>query len=303
MQRGALVKNGPDGGVDWIWLWHDGKLTPVAPAPPNQTAQYEDYATGIQWPLRPSQVKVSSNGNLLFSTISGQGLVGYDHGSCNTGLGIGCRELYLYSAATGQVACVSCIPSGAPGEGEGAGRMSTLQFGNTSDSITGGTKADRPNWLPLSRDGSRVFFSTTQALVPEDTNGKFDAYEYDVKTGQVHLLSSGTSKYDSYFVNADAEGRNVFIVTNQQLLGWDHDQGYDVYDARVNGGFPEPLPVPAPCNGESCHRSLPPNPSVPSIGSSLEGPGNPKQQRPPKKKHHHRRRHHRAARANRRVAR
>jgi hypothetical protein len=248
MQSGELVSGGPLGG-DWIYLWHDGQLTRVGPAPPSGDAEREDLATGITWNLRPRQSRVSADGHvLLFSTISGDGLTGYDHGRCNTGIGFGCRELYVYSTDTGRAACVSCNPSGAPAVG-----MATIFLG---DNTIGGTRADPPNSEPLTADGSKVFFSSPDALVPGDTNGRYDVYEYDVRTGTVLLLTSGTSASDSYFINADADGRNVFVITRQQLVGWDGDVNYDMYDVRVDGGFPEPPPRPAPCAGDACQGPL-----------------------------------------------
>ena len=50
-----------------------------------------------------------------------------------------------------------------------------------------------------------------------------DAYEYDVASGRVHLLSSGTSNVASYVVDASPNGDDVFIVTRDRLVGWDVD--------------------------------------------------------------------------------
>jgi hypothetical protein len=126
----------------------------------------------------------------------------------------------------------------------------------------------------LSDDGRYVFFSTAEALVPEDTNGRFDAYEYDTTDGSVHLISSGTDTSDSYFLDASASGHDVYFVTRQQLAGWDTDNAYDLYDARVGGGFPDP-PVLVECRGEACHGpagAAPP--SEPPFSATLSGAGN-----------------------------
>jgi len=97
-----------------------------------------------------------------------------------------------------------------------------------------------------------VVFSSPEAMVPEDSNGKWDAYEYDTASGTVHLISTGTSSTDSYFMDASPDGHDVFFATRQRLSGWDIDDNYDLYDARIGGGFPEP-PTPAqPCAGEGC---------------------------------------------------
>src|SRR5215203_1518134 len=105
---------------------------------------------------------------------------------------------------------------------------------------------------PLSEDGRRVFFSSKEALVPQDTNGAYDAYQYDSESGKIRLLSSGASSEDSYFLDAGTSGDDVFFATKEQLVGWDVDNAYDLYDARVGGGFAEPAAVPAICEGEGC---------------------------------------------------
>jgi len=127
----------------------------------------------------------------------------------------------------------------------------------------------------ISDDGSRVFFSTAEALVPEDVNGRSDAYEYDVATRAVHLLSSGTSINDSWFMDASSSGDDAFFITSQQLVGWDTDQAYDLYDARVNGGWPEPPPPPIDCAGEACQATSPQPPLIqPNASASFHGSGN-----------------------------
>jgi hypothetical protein len=95
-----------------------------------------------------------------------------------------------------------------------------------------------------------VFFDSEDALVPQDTNGKRDVYEY--ANGSVHLISSGTSGEVSTFEEASPSGDDVFFTTSQQLVGQDVDQQFDLYDARVGGGFPGPV-APVSCGGEGCH--------------------------------------------------
>src|SRR5205823_14171721 len=63
--------------------------------------------------------------------------------------------------------------------------------------------------------------------------------------GCVYLLSSGTSPDPSFYLDNDESGENVFFTTRAGLVEGDTDGSYDVYDARVGGGFPEPAPPPA----------------------------------------------------------
>ena len=256
---GQLVSGKPLLGHNTgIYLWHDGTLRYIGPGSPIT----ELFSGGTT----PRQARVTPDGrHLLFSATSGAGLTGYDHGTCAGGAP-GCRELYLYNADTASLVCVSCNPSGAPATEMATDQVSTLN---------GATKTSVHQNEALTDDGSRVFFTTAEALVPEDINGKNDAYEYDTATSTVHLLSTGTSTSDSYFMDASTTGDDAFFVTNQSLVGWDTDQAYDLYDARTSGGFPEPPPAAIPCVEEACRGALSAAPGVFGFSSSVVRPGNP----------------------------
>lgn len=98
----------------------------------------------------------------------------------------------------------------------------------------------------LSTDGGTVFFDTPQQLVPEDTNGRVDVYEW--QGGNVELVTTGKSPSDSYYVANSADGSTVFFVTEEVLVPQDADAVRDLYAARVGGGFPPP---PASTVGET----------------------------------------------------
>ncbi len=183
---------------------------------------------------------------LLFAAFSDDGFVGiggfggYEHESI--------RELYLYDAqsGSGRLVCVSCNP------------RTSATGGAVTDFKTQVTASAHTQHLShaVSDDGRRVFFSTREALVAGDSNGRWDAYEYDVPSGTLHLISSGKDPDDSYFLEATANGDNVFFATRERLVGWDVDESYDLYDARVGGGFPEPVPATVPCTGEACRARV-----------------------------------------------
>lgn len=262
-----LVSGGPVGPT-WIYMWHDGQLKVVGPADQAGAGVRELLASEGVWNLTPLQGRVTRDGrHLLFSATMGDNLTGYDHGACGFGLNGGCRELYVYSADSDTVACASCNPSGAPATGN-----ATIFVG---DNTIGGTRADPPNTQPITDDGSRVFFTSPEALVPEDTNGLRDAYEYDVRTGTVFLLSSGKSTSDSYFVDTTPSGNDAFFLTRDRLVGQDIDDSYDLYDARVGGGFAAPPPPPLPCTGSTCRPSQTPvGAYVPQGSATFRGGGN-----------------------------
>ena len=100
---------------------------------------------------------------------------------------------------------------------------------------------------PLSDDGNRLFFEAFDALAPQDTNGVGDVYEWEAQGsgscqkagGCISLISTGKSPEESKFVDASANGDDVFISTDSSLLP--QDPGLiDIYDAHANGGFPPP---------------------------------------------------------------
>ena len=157
----------------------------------------------------------------------------------------------------------------------------------------------------LSDDGSRLFFETYDRLLPADESPARDVYEfelpgagsctqasasYDPASGGCHfLISSGTSDEQSRIVDASANGRDIFLSTRSVLTGWDVNENYDVYGARVGGGFPEPAPERI-CQGEACVPPVGPAPSQPSAATpGVQNAGNPPARKP--KTHKHRKRH------------
>jgi hypothetical protein len=140
----------------------------------------------------------------------------------------------------------------------------------------------------LSEDGGRLFFMSYEALVPRDTNGVQDVYEWEMtgegsctvessdfheeNGGCIYLISTGESPAESEFWEAGADGRDVFFITESGLLPQDIGN-FDLYDARVEGGFPQPTGV-AGCEGEAC-QSPPEAPNDPTPASStFDGAGN-----------------------------
>jgi hypothetical protein len=157
-----------------------------------------------------------------------------------------CSLLYDYDAESGQVRCVSCNPDGDPSTGG-------VEIGGLPYGI--GISHHYPR--AVLNDG-RVFFDTTDRLVAADTNGQFDVYEW--QDGALSLISSGHASEASHFAEASADGTNVFFRTGQQLVGQDSDHSVDLYDARIDGGFPAP-PSAAACSGTGCQGV----PSAPPI--------------------------------------
>jgi hypothetical protein len=159
----------------------------------------------------------------------------------------GFMQVFRFEIDQGEPAglsCVSCPPAGVQPSGD-----SSL----SSDDLVG--ESHPLDSRGVSEDGSRVFFDTPDALVPQDVNGQRDVYEWE--NGIRYLLSSGTGRWSSYFLDSSASGDNVYFSTIDNLVAADNDGGYDVYDARVGGGFPLPTP-PVPCAGDCQGAPTPP---------------------------------------------
>jgi hypothetical protein len=264
---GQIVPNEPSVFANGLFLWHDGAIRYIGTFSDSHEAMLNSPRSIwiAQNSVKPS--RVTPDGRfLLFGAESDAGFrgrggfAGYDHGSGAY------RELYLYSAETGRLACVSCNTRSAVATGEA--------LTDTIAAVSGSIITQHLSHA-LSDDGRRVFFNSSEALVPEDSNGRWDAYEYDVPSGTVHLLSTGKDPNNSYYLESTASGDDVFLMTRERLVGWDVDDNYDLYDARVGGGFPDPVPATPACAGEACRSQAAAPPAVVAGGSAhYRGPGN-----------------------------
>jgi hypothetical protein len=145
-------------------------------------------------------------------------------------------EVYRYDVASAALSCLSCAPAG-----DVATQDSVLShYGSGSPAYLAGQMRDNRG---ISRDGKRVFFDTVNALVPRDSNGKRDVYVWE--DGAVQLVSSGVGSGESNILDSSASGDDVFFATTEGLVDDDRDGEFDVYDARVGGGFPAGAAKPA----------------------------------------------------------
>jgi hypothetical protein len=235
-------------------------------------------------------------------------------------------EVYLYDAAGKRLSCASCEPSGVRPVGV---EYSKLEPG--SGGLAGGPRdiwpaaglvgANVPGWTaitegsPWSRyqsrylnDQGRLFFNSIGALVPQDSNGTQDVYEYEPpglgscttssstysasSAGCVALISSGSSAQESAFLDASESGDDVFFLTSARLSALDVDQARDVYDAHLCSSAEPCITFPnvqsPPCTTEaSCKASPTSQPSIfgAPASAAFSGDGNlaPPPASPPKK--------------------
>jgi hypothetical protein len=227
------------------------------------TANYEggDAFVGT---VEPGDLSLGLGGNSYVSATPDGSKFAFDSTAPLTAYdNAGHRAIYLYEADKGSLLCASCRPDGQPAEGDAG-----IQRAGLGGSIPNG----RPRGI--SNDGSQVFFEAEEGLVPEDANGQRDVYEY--RDGQVSLISPGTSPYPSQIIDNSPDGKNVFFTTRDSLVGQDIDGGnVDVYDARVEGGFPAPPPPVSLCEGEACQGQAHGAPAYTTPGTTSQGRGNP----------------------------
>jgi len=172
-------------------------------------------------------------------------------------------------------------------------------------SIPGWTAIDVAHALYQPRyllDSGQLFFDSPDALVPGDVNGKEDVYQYrpagiscstadgsltevykqeSGAAGCVSLISPGTSRQESAFLDASPSGQDVFFLTASQLAATDNDESFDVYDAHAcSAASPCHLAITAgsapPCEEEAACRgagTLPPALGAPT-SATFTGSGN-----------------------------
>jgi hypothetical protein len=234
LAAGAVV------GQPNLYLWHAGAVRYVTTLDSSPVGDERNWA--LVTSAGPKTSRVTSDGKtlLIWSNLR---LTTYNNG--------GHTEFYRYEASDSTLRCVSCNLSEANATGD-ATMVPPL------GSAVGGSLQPFLTRI-LSSDGRRVFFNSQESLVPGDTNGKVDVYEWEADgtggcrqdAGCVSLISSGKSASDAYFADASASGDDVFFATRERLVASDVDSNVDLYDARVGGGFADVTPA-QPCSGDDC---------------------------------------------------
>lgn len=276
-------------------------------------ADYPDFALLGSAGLASLSARVSPDGAYL-AFMSRRPLTGYDNRDAASGEPD--QEVFLYdSAGVGSLVCASCDPSGARPHGVEYRKIDASEGG-----LAGGyhirpasswIAASIPGFTPLNggfgfalhqsrylSDQGRLFFNSADALVPGDSNGTEDVYQYEppqgpgappgdgcttssagyspVSAGCIDLISSGTSKSESAFLDASESGDDVFFLTAGRLSRRDEDSAFDVYDARVGGGEAETTKA-VECSGDACQQpAAAPDDATPG-SLTFSGPENVKE--------------------------
>jgi hypothetical protein len=279
LDEGGAISEG--GALTFVATLEKGD---VGGGTPEENRAYNDISKSF----RTRSSRVSPDGaHIVFESRAP--LTGFDNTDPVSGKAL--VEVYTYEAG-GAIRCVSCNPSGARGSGRELPEPYLRAFNSHPTHVFASA------WIPslehpldashvLSDDGSRLFFNSYDALLPADTNGAMDVYEWEApgagscreespafhqsNGGCLYLISSGESSSESEFWDASADGRDVFFGTESSLLP--RDPGLvDLYDARVEGGFPEPT-TRAECEGEACQSPPLPAQDPTPASANYRGPG------------------------------
>jgi hypothetical protein len=282
---------------------------------PRSVASNPSRATLPIGSLAGLAARVSPNGRFL-AFMSDASLTGYDNLDANSGAPD--EEVYLYDASAGRLVCASCNPTHA----RPVGRLEEGVTATGEPPLTDPESlwqnewvaANVPGWTPVNlvkaeyqsrylSDEGRLFFDSSDALVPADVNGQDDVYEYEPAGvgscrapgygqsasvvfeedtgGCVGLVSAGTSSVESAFLDASETGGDVFFLTESRLSLRDYDTSYDIYDAHeCTASAPCAPPqalAPPPCTtGDACKPAPTPQPALYGAPSSetFSGAGN-----------------------------
>lgn len=204
------------------------------------------------------------------------------------------RQLYRWTVGPNDPTCLTC--ESVDGVARYAGVNLSVQDGGRSESMlkpsTVAAPGDdvtllaQPGHGP-SDDGRWLLFDSPDRLVAEDTNNVRDVYLWDRDAApghQLQLVTSGQGNVPSWALDLSPDGVNAFFLTREGLVPGDDDKAYDVYTARIGGGFPD---SPEACVGEECRPPVIPDPPRGPVGSDRltppsSGKGQEAQQGTPK---------------------
>jgi Tol biopolymer transport system component len=103
---------------------------------------------------------------------------------------------------------------------------------------TGGNDAYNAQFEAANAAGTKVFFSTQERMVAEDTDRQVDIYMRDLTTGTTTLVSTGEAacspgcgngEFSATFAGINESGTEVFFTTAERLAHGDSDDSVDLY--------------------------------------------------------------------------
>jgi hypothetical protein len=230
-------------GQNNLYLWE----APSADHPDGRTAF---IATLPEGSLNEAQITPSGQ-DLVFTTSAD-----LTHDDTST-----VAQVFRYDSQSGELARVSVGQDG---------------FDNDGNTTTNPAQLARSDlgMRTIGEDGETIVFQSEDALTP-GIHGSFDNV-YEWHDGAVYLISGGAAIAE--LIGMDASAQDIFFITPEQLAAQDTDDDTDLYDARIDGGFPAPAVSPS-CQGEECQGpqtssfspAAPGSTGVPAIGNLAPG--------------------------------
>jgi hypothetical protein len=208
-------------------------------------------------------------------------------------------QLFEYDAKRGSLTRVSMGEGGFADDGNTDNEAEAPELSVASYASAFEPRSHATVSLALSSDGSRVFFLSADALSPAAAPGTVNVYEYS--NNDVRLISDGhdsghvLSKAAVQFFGTDPSAQDALFTTTDQLIGQDLDSQQDLYDARIEGGFP-PGKIAPRCTEEACRATSNVTPeAVGAAGSAVAQAGGnfpPKRRQVSRLRRHRRSKHH-----------
>ncbi len=235
----------------------------------------------------PTGMTITPNGNEVYLEGGGVG-------------GMPAKGIYRYDSTENVVQCISCASPFDPEP-----KQPAFLHGVDGYPLLNGGALSKSS---IAADGDYAFFTTPAALVPQDVDGEIpiegaveglekgtefgdvanqtspssDIYEWRRAgvngcaqvQGCVALITNGRGGYKNLLIGTAEDGRDVFVYTREKLLPQDNDEAGDIYDARIDGGFPPPPTAPTECEGDACSTpaGAPEDSTPPSM--TFDGAGN-----------------------------
>ena len=238
--------------------------------PADLNSQQGEIVSGGILPLNDSTLWLGEDNRhrLAQSTPDGQFMVFDSYGDLTSDKTSTAEAVYLYDAASGSLVRASVGQEGYDDDGNNDAYNATIGGGGPEHAEIEKPGSDTSDLGAVSEDGSYVFFDSSEALVPDAVAGVEHVYEYH--EGQVQLISDGQDEGGAVFLRATLSASDVFFTDSDTLVSQDVDAGGEnIYDARIDGGFPALVPVSAGCSGDACQGSQSPAPALQSPASAL----------------------------------
>lgn len=291
-----LVSGEGEAGEDNLYVWDGEVVRFIAVLDPLDIDGAGDaYGQGLGlWTrsaVSPNPSAVTGPADVpARTTPDGEVLLFQSHAELTGSDGGGHWQIFRYDtqASPGeQLICVSCNSTGASSGSDA--RLQTPEEGQLVSTNPSPVNAIT-HIANITTDGDRAFFQSADRLVSADLDGKVDVYEWEAlgvggcgrTEGCLSLISSGQSASDDYLYAMTPDGSDVFFLSGDTLVPQDPDGTPSIYDARVGGGFPQPV-TPADCLGEACQPTVQ-APDVLTPVTSIRGDKKAKTRRCPKGK-------------------